>query len=486
MIEELLQQVLQEAPVLAECVQKEENSSLWEYCSRMVLKGKRNEKPLEYYATQDIGEAVKAYLFGEVGEQLAEQVGEQVKKQRILLTANHHEVEFCVQSVQGNILYAHLLEQMGYKELVPIFSNTTINMSNENYPRGLMTYHTNGEILKLPVFPFKERNTLIAVARSFTEEMVQRTWGEIIRYEKNGTLTAKTADTLRNILESCYLNQEVLRKDTYAKQVLYINRMLGKKIISDTPKEFLYIEMEEISSRLLRKDLENKEQPLLKDLMFEPGLTEKLISALDKKTGCWETGTRRGTFLFWGVDERRRRFSLSLKTEGERRYLWGMDMEKKEYSYSYDEESIVSALEEKRLIPGLFLTFFELHLTRDYILAGGCFQSEYLKDMCQGLLKVLETEKGYEMAVQVLKKKESIYLSGPMFLLGRDSTGYPMGTVEILERGGITMKEISESLKITIRRSHEIGLFNFYPDLIPASKQKDGWWKQLSREVFYE
>lgn len=483
MKEELLQQVLKEAPVLAECVEKDGEKSLLFYCEQLISQSKRTGEVLEYYPTKDVGEAVKEYLSPLVGDKLAESMGEQLKSQRLLLTANHHEAEFCVQSVQGNLLYSYILEKMGYSRLVPVFSNTTVNMSNGNFPRGLLVYHTSSGMLKLPIFPFKERNTLVAAAGGFTEEMVEKTLSETIRYQKNGTLTEETASIVKKILQECYLNEKVLKEERYAKQVLHINRSLTKKMQKDETKELLYIEMEEISSRLFQKDLISEENPLLRNLLFCQPMTEKLIRALDKKTGCWEQGTQRGTFLFWGVDERKRRFSLSLRREGGKSYLWGMDMEKKEYRYEYDQKSILSALEKKQLVPGLFLTFFELYLTRDFVLAGGCFQSIYLKEMCEGLVKVLETEKGYEKELEILQKKESLYLSGPMFLVSGNEKAYPMGTVEILECGGIAMEKLSDFLDISVKKAHEIGLFNFYPDLIPAGCQKENWWQKLSEEI---
>lgn len=483
MKEELLRQVLKEAPVLAECIAKDGQSSLRSYCEKMVSINRAKEDALECYPTEAVGEAVKKYLLVLVGEELAELTGEQVKKQRLILTANHHGAEFFAQSVQGNILYSYILERMGYPHIVPVFANTTVNMSNENFPRGLLVYHTNSGLLKLPVFPFKERNTLVAAADGFTREMAERTLAETVRCQKNGSLAEETAAVIQNILRKCYLDELILGEEKYARQVLHINRRLFQKMYQDEKKELLYIEMEAISSQLFQWDLANKSNPLLKNLLFKEEMTETLIMELNQKTGCWESGTQRGTFLFWGVDERKRRFSLSLRKEGARSYLWGMDMEKQEYRYAYDEESILDALDKKLLVPGLFLTFFELYLTRDFVPAGGCFQSVYLREMCRGLIRVLEKEKGYDRELHMLRRKESVYLSGPVFLTAGAEAAYPMGTVEIIEHGGLTMKELPALLELSVIRAHEIGLFHFYPDLIPATRRKENWWQKLSEEI---
>lgn len=483
MKEELLKQVLGKAPVLAECIAEDGQKSLRLYCEKLLSINEAKGEALECYPTEAVGEAVKKHLLSSVGEELAEAVGEQLKKQRLILTANHHGAEFFVQSVQGNLLYSYILERMGYHDLIPVFSNTTVNMSNGNFPRGLLVYHTGSGVLKLPVFPFKERNALVAAADGFTEKMIERTLAETERCQKNGALADETTAVIKSILQECYLDEKVLKEEKYARQVLRINRLLAKKMYRDKKKELLYIEMEAIASQLFQWDLADKNTPLLRELLFQEKMTERLILALDRKTGCWESGTQKGTFLFWGVDGRKRRFSLALKKEGTVRYLWGLDMEKREYRYAYNEESILLALNEKRLVPGLFLTFFELYLTRDFVPAGGCFQSIYLREMCQGLIKVLETEKGYDREVCMLRKKKSVYLSGPMFWVSGAEKVYPVGTVEILEHGGIDKEKLPALLELSVIKAHEIGLFNFYPDLIPAGCRKENWWQKLSEEI---
>ena len=169
MIETLWKQVKDHAPLLRQCTQLYGTLTLHRYCERIAQISKQAYQKQGIYPSEEISEAVRDCLVPLLGEKLAEAAAGQVSRQPLLLTANHHEAEFCVQSVQGNLLYAHVLELCGSGGgIVPVFANTTVNMANRNFPRGMLAYRTEKGALRIPVFPFQERNTLVAAADSFT------------------------------------------------------------------------------------------------------------------------------------------------------------------------------------------------------------------------------------------------------------------------------------------------------------------------------
>ena len=484
-----MKQILAEAPLLEQCLIESGTLSLKDYCCQMAKKAR--DVTMELAPSEDVREAVSDYLVPLVGNELAKKAAVQVYEQKLLLTANHHEAEFCVQSLQGNMLYAYVLDKMGYEEgIVPIFSNTTVNMSNENFPRGMLLYKTNTQMERLPVFPFRERNSLVAEAAGFTEEMVNQTKKTVERYILNGTLEEKTGLIIKEILTKIYLEKSILKNPRYAIQAFHINRKLGNCIYRDRKKEFLYIELEEITKRLLYRDLKG-EEGLTEKILFCKPYQENLTAQLDGKTGCWDTQRKKGTWMFWGIDSRKRRFSMMLKQQDKKEFLEGVDMEGNVYSYEYTKKNILLLLEQRKLLPGLFLSFFELYFLRSYTMAGGCFQSLYLKDMCEGLCYTLETIGGHNREIEILRQKKCHYLSGPMFLLEyqnvinegkKEKRAYPLGMVELMEQEGISWQDFCGKLDITMEQAHIIGIYNFYPDLLPKSKQSENWYQELSLE----
>ncbi len=486
MKQELMEDILKEAPLLRETIEKYGDMTLDEYCAYLAKEGQ--DVTWEIMETEDVADAVRDYLTPLVGGKLAKNVGNQVIKQKLLLTANHHEVEFCVQALHGNLLYDAVLQKMGFiKGIVPVFSNTTVNMSNENFPRGIQVYHTNTQMERFPVFPFRQRNSLVAVAEGLKKEYLQQTKKNVLRNKVNKTLGPKMEQTIVKLIEEVYEDEKILSQSHYAKQAVLANQKIGKKLYQGTEKEFLYIELEDVTKRLLIKDL-SKENSLVYKLLFDERYKQRLTDLLQGKTGCWDTKQGKGTWFFWGIDKKKRRVSMVPEIRGNQTWIQGKDMEGNSYAYEYEKENILRLLEEGQIIPGLFVSFLELFFLRSFTMAGGCFQSLYLEDMKKGICKTLESIGGYDKEIEILKKKKCFYLSGPMFLMGyqekekKKKQVFPMGTLEILEQGGIREEQLRASMELTMRQAHEIGIYNFYIDLIPKSKLKEAWYQKLSEE----
>lgn len=483
MVELLMSQVHEEAPLLREVDDKFGDWTLEKYLDAICPASCSSVLP-----DCDVSEAINEYLLPLVGEKVAKEAAIQVEKQKLLLTANHHEVEFCVQSFQGNILYDALLKGKGFSgNVVPILSNTTVNMSNANFPRGMMIYHTKNkeELLKIPIFPFKMRNSLVAAADPFTRSMVESAQVVLKKEYTLGHISEYTYFAARHVLEDYYLDTDVLTADRYAEQALMINRMIGKELYHNPEKEVLYIELEEISRRLLVKDIQRL-NTLTYQILFDDLVRLAILKELDGKVGCWGTESLvrqerpNGTHFFWGVDERKRRFPFCLVREEGKMFLHGVDMSGGIHHIPYTADHIIQYLEERKMIPGLFLSFLELHLLRNYTLLGGCFQSIYLQDMNEGLIRVLDTCGDFQNIKNCLKGKKNYYLSGPIVAIGQeDGKGFPVSTIELLEQGGITERFLSEVLKFSIREADKRGLFTFYGDLIKNNQQRKNWWFQL-------
>ena len=162
MIHTLMEQTKRAMPVLKTCLDQYKDFLLDDYIDTITHETGNGK---EIQSSLDMEEAVTHYLSSILDKKTAREVGAQLAKQKLLLSANHHETEFCVQALQGNILYERLLVKQGLSNgIIPIFSNTTVNMSNSNYPRGMLIYQTESmnNLIKIPIFPFKCRNILIA------------------------------------------------------------------------------------------------------------------------------------------------------------------------------------------------------------------------------------------------------------------------------------------------------------------------------------
>lgn len=482
---ELIKQIKANAPLLKECMEKYDDYTLKEYFK--VIKHKDVE---EIESSKDLICAVKNYLSEFIEYDLVEKIANQILNQKIILTANHHEVEFCVQSVQGNILYDKYLESIKINSnLVPIFSNTTVNMSNSNFPRGVMIYDTNNfNILKVPIFPFKQRNNLVYASSPFTKEMVNNSIKVLDREFRKNNIDKNIYEVTREILLNEFLDDKILNQNRYTKQAVLLNQRLGHKFYKHNKKEFIYIELEEISKQLLINDM-NKKSNLTYKLLFDKKMRMELMKNLNGQVGCWNNNLEdflknpSGTHFFWGIDEKQRRFSLFLDEEN--LIMYGIDMDGNKITYEFSEDSLRQLLLERKIVLGLFLTFFEICMLRNFTMIGGCFQGEYLRIMQEGIIKTLKKFEGFQKEIDSISEKIcSFYLSGPMiFTANKNNYSYPMSTMEIINYKGLEDEQIENLLNMKLSKAHQIGIYNFYIDLIKKNEQIHNWWEELSLEM---
>lgn len=452
-----------------------------EYCGRKAAPlDPVIEKAVADYATELIG-----------GEETKECI-RILKLTGLLYTANHHVVNFHPMTVQGNILFEYLISLLTDTQVVPVFSCSTIPMSNAFYPRGLLIYDTlDGEECKVPVFPYRMRKVSVSHAPVFTKEMLLETGKTIHRYELSGKLSASAAGMAQTILEKVYAGDHLKNCERYGTQVTMANRVLSEGYWRDRKSHHVFLELEEVSRRVICHDLQNDDS-ILNKLLWNKKLLTSLEKNLNGVSGCW-SGETGGTFLFWGIDSKGRAFRLSGLAAKEARpgrlSLKGTDLDGKSHCFFMNRYELSDALMQRKLLPGLFLTFFSLGIARKNVLVGGCLQGEYVRQMCDGVRKswmeaAPETSGEQLSWLHSLELKRFPYLCGPLFLTapGKGSH-HPLSSVEISE-DPLSFAGIKERLEISFLKAQQIGLYCFYPDSVPVHQRADNWWERISEELF--
>lgn len=162
--------------------------------------------------------------------------------------------------------------------------------------------------------------------------------------------------------------------------------------------------------------------------------------------------------------------------------LQGIDMGGETHHIVWSEKTLIRAMEQGELIPGLFLSFLELHLLRDFTLLGGCFQSLYLQSMNEGIRRAIGSGEKLGDIQESLKNKINYYLSGPVVALaGENGIRFPMSTVELLEQGGVSESLVTEFMDVSLKEANRRGVFTFYGDLVRGDRRWTDWWIKLKR-----
>ncbi len=459
--QEKLAALVHDMPVVKDCLERYGELSLNAYL-RVIAEAASTASDASPLPTADVAQAAEDYLAPICGASTARQTARQLARQRLLLTANHQQAEFCAHVTQGNLLYMALLEQAGQLgDCIPIICCATVNLSNRHFPRGIMIYHALNGLLKVPVFFNKYKEDIMAAAIAFDEPMVRHGEKILTRQLQDGVIGEAVYHQARQLLLEDFLSPEVLALKRYAEQSILLNRRIFDRALKGMAPPFLYLELEEISIRLILNDLEKKSS-FTSTLLLTDDLRRRLAVYLAGVRGCWRQETHQGTFLFWGVDAKRRRYSLFPSTDWTT--LQGVDLDGISHVIPFNISSLRDNLQRRAIIPGLFLSFLHVYLLRGYRVCGGYFQGNYLQQMQLGLCRALRETRLFADWEPFIRTKKSFYLSGPILLTGRDGGVYPYGTLEMMENGGFTPAQIHELLDMTVTQSHINGLHGIETD----------------------
>ena len=507
-MDELLYQVRKRLPSIDRILDQFADKSLKDYFRELSY-----SQPQPLQTADDLLEAVVTYIAPILGEHTAKELARDLENHPVVLTANHHGVDYFAQSFQGN--FSFLLYRRKFAEgstIAPIFVCGGIPLSNSSYPKGMLFYDAiqpdSGELpFKQPIFPNNLNQTTVHAAPRFNEDMVESAIKQLEKSLKIERISKTAYETAREILKEEYLDPLVLKQPDYSAQATLLNNRLGKRVFiekKDLP-ELVYLEFETIAALLLKRDLNNPDSLAFR-IFFDPDLRNAVIKHLNEKKGCWDLGKiarlvygtvsadhpahlgiGNGSVFFWGLDVLGRRYPLTIEdTKGATPYLIGVDGFGEGHKIPFEPLSVLAALDAKLLFPNLFTMFAVVSLARAVTCIGGYFQSDYLPAIQNGLIEALNSTGGYSnYAEAVAGVTTDLYLSGMMFLLagvnGRFAT--PAGPIEIISRGGLKDGFMNELGSLFISDAHRIGLFNIYPDLVSRPERIERWQESLAFEL---
>ncbi len=467
-----------------------------------------------YQNRDDLIDIVYRYTKEILGDAIAARTASDLSDNPIVLTANHHGVDYFSHSIQGSILWS-LARNRGNNPIktVPVFSCANIPLDNATYPQGMLFYLVKPEQFKtlpkkLPVFSNRLRRQLVSSAPPFDKEMINRAKIRATKMVKDGQISAILKDTTDAILTEDYGNPNVLNQASYSNQAVLLNNLIWKRMVRDDNQrsEVVYLELEKIVEKVLRYDLTNRNSLIWKT-MFEPTLRTRVLNELDGAEACWNLSQLKkrmhisqlndskrknangcGTVFFWGINDAGRRVPLHLVSAGDKdAFLIGIDDHNNVWKLAYTPESILQALNECRLLPSLFTCFLVLSFARGVKCIGSYFQSEYLPNMQKGLVNALRQIPEYhEIANSVEKVDSNFYLSGMLSVMTliEDNMMIPAGPLEIISKGGINGNDVDKILSTKVRDAHFASLLETLPDFVPSMIKLTDWKYQLTKDSF--
>lgn len=394
-----------------------------------------------------------------VGPELAKKVNSALRLGAIC-AADHHGGIYCAQTFQSDLLFGQLLKKLGGdNKIIPIISCGQVELNSSTYARGIMSFMNRNNILHFPIFPSKPRPLLAFSAPAMSQEMLSRFRKRFIR--NSGILES----ALNEILISAYEHENIINCSRFESQVTKIGAALSHGLFKANSPVLVYLEMESLLTPLLIRELKDGNN-LIARLLFDPRFKKYLSHELL----C--------DVLFKFVDSQGRNIAIKFTPEN---ILSGRDFDGNNIAIPLELENILLLLEQRKLIPGIFLlaliTIFERGLTW----LNGVFASVYLPLWQEKLINILESE-GMIYESNIIREYDmTSYICGPVFAVCQGE-GYitPAGPVEFW----ISKPDFNyiESLinKTRLWDSQIMGLTTMYEDIINTHERENNWYKTIT------
>lgn len=386
--------------------------------------------PITEEARRLVAQRVKTLL----GESAASGVAAQLAVCPAVITGDHHGLLTHPILVQSNALVSCVAAGSGLGYQI-VFAFGCLPLNNATYPRGVIWA---GE--RFPIFPDRLKHSMVCAAEAFRPEMLQRLPQEI-----------------RSIIQT---TPGVFELPSYAAQATVVNRELWTSVFSGksgTP-QLVYLQAEDIASDLLVTSL-NKGDELAR-VLLDPETRASALKALSAIQG----GRSRlggGTDLFWALGKTGKGIKLTV----EQGSLIGEDC-----LFELESEVISDALTDRRLVPGLFLSYLAL-LKHGFVCLGGFNQLDYFARLREAWLNCLVLQDSRQQAADIKGRRYQGYLCGLLALMDKDRR--PQGLEAFIPENAGAISRLERMLEgATLNQAAALGLPSLYP-LVFAEEERD-------------
>ena len=420
---------------------------------------------------EDFIESAAALTCRLLGEEDAARIRD-VLNENVICTADHHGSLYCSQFLQGDILFALILEKLGRQSpVVPVLAAGQVELENSTYSRGISAYFSRDNKQFLPLFPAKYSVQLASHADPVSPEMVDRFRKRFVSEGEDRSLR----QVLQELCSAVYNEEDLKKAGSFSEQTTILGKKLTGHLFSGEAPSIVYLEMESVILPLLLKELSD-ERSLLYKFLYDKDMRERIVR---KKL---PDGLSLGDLLFRAADEKGRKVMLSLREDGS---LTGMDWRKEPVIFGTDPAELSSLLQEKKVFPGVFTECLLLFFERGITWMGGMFQASYLPQWQSALCAVLEEARCEEQADLIRAYDCSGYICGPMMMLYRgDGFATTAGPVE-LWHNPVSFERIRQLAKQTsLWDGHRIGLSEMYFDLTVREEREPDWYRKIAEELF--
>lgn len=334
-------------------------------------------------------------------EVLSKKIKKQLKKYKIISTADHHGLLHYDLLLNSNILFSEIIKKINLDYLI-VLSSGSVPLCNISYPRGF--YFQNK---KYNFFPKKYNNTPVCLLNENSFKNSNSINDIVINLDDN--LDKEKIRFLEKLFfDTININEITNENINFSDQISILNRKIWKTFfnssIRDKVPELIYLQLEKIIGIYLEQELKN-DSSLLSLILFEEKVRNIYLNNFKNIQGCW--GDNSGTEFFWGVSKKNKLIKLKINKKLNA-------LEGKEFYLDINNEEIINAIKKQKIIPNVMLVFLIITFMNDYVALGGFNQIDYLPKMQNAHIKSLKEIGKNELAQEFSTRITDGFICGMM------------------------------------------------------------------------
>ncbi|MES2409333.1 MAG: hypothetical protein V4509_03470 [Patescibacteria group bacterium] len=315
-----------------------------------------------------------------VGNERSNKAVETLRQNSLVSSADHHGI-LCHPFFSNSSLVRSHPNITASNQSIISFACGCISLSNSSYPRGIFFHDKNLEEVRMPFVSLQGRKRSLYGLSSISKNNIQKQIDRLDSIDIDKDKKNKLGAFFKKIIE----DKKIWERKYFSEQITIINSILWNELFGESRGDLIYIEIETLVRELIL-NFHLDTNTLISKIIFEENVRNKYIENFEGIVGAHRTKERKGSHLFWYIDE----------AENTRKQLFlnGNQLETldKKTSIPVISSLIKEQLLQYRLLPSMALCYSIVSFYYGVTLGGGFSQIQYLADIKKAFDKTVNKE----------------------------------------------------------------------------------------------
>jgi hypothetical protein len=384
-------------------------------------------------------------------------VAAQVKALPLVSTIDHHGILNHPFFINSNLLFS---QKQGLSHLVCL-STAGVSLNNSSWPACFTLTSRDTLFLKrYSLFPDKRKMQAVLATRAFTRQEAE---GLLAKISRDRDIAGADRLRLLELAEDLCFRQDVLAAGDFSSQASLISARLWEKTFPAAPK-VVYLPLENLVGDIIISHIAKDPQHALNRLLFTAQGWQLAEKHFQGSLGVFSRG-HKGSFLFWGIDGKKRRVHLYRKDAA---------LADGGFSLPLDGESASSALALGRIYPTSLLCFLVL-LYYGLTCLGGFNQVNWLADIKTRFLSLLKEAGEEDLALRIARAETANFAEAALAFLPASGRLIKASGLDIFLRQdpGLYGKYGQLAKELSLKESLDALMPEIYRIITPAKERRE-------------